>query len=67
MSRTFHHGERRIRVRAIRRKQPDIRRLGKAIVELALEQAAAELEAERAHAAVAAAKQRCVKKREAGE
>ena len=49
MSRTFHHGERRIRVRAVPRKQPDIRRLGKAIVELALQQAALDAEAKREH------------------
>jgi hypothetical protein len=45
MSRTFHHGERRIRVRAIRRERPDLAKLGRALIELAQAQA----EAEQAH------------------
>ena len=44
MSRTFHHGERQIRVRAIRNSPPDLRRLARALIELA--QAQAEVEAE---------------------
>lgn len=47
MSRTFHHGERRIRVRAIRRKEPDLRKLAGALIDLA--QAQLEAEAERQH------------------
>jgi hypothetical protein len=47
MSRTFHHGERRIRVRAIRRERPDLAKLGRALIELA--QAQAEAEAEQVH------------------
>ena len=46
MSRTFHHGERRIRVRAIRKDPPDLRRLARALIELAELQAEAEAEAE---------------------
>jgi hypothetical protein len=45
MSRTFHHGERRIRVRAIRRKEPDLRKLAGALIDLA--QAQLEADAER--------------------
>jgi hypothetical protein len=44
MSRTFHHGERRIRVRGIRRKDPDLRKLARALVDLALAEAEAEAE-----------------------
>lgn len=47
MSRTFHRGERRIRVRAIRRERPDLAKLGRALIDLA--QAQAEAEAERTH------------------
>lgn len=47
MSRTFHQGERRIRVRAIRRERPDLAKLGRALIDLA--QAQAEAEAERTH------------------
>ena len=32
MSRTFHDGSRRIRVRGIRRTQPDLRKLGHALL-----------------------------------
>ena len=45
MSRTFHRGERRIRVRQIRRDPPDLRKVAKALISLA--QAQAELDAER--------------------
>lgn len=51
MSRTFHHGERRIRVRAIRRERPDMRKLARALLELA--QAQAEAEAQDQHQAEA--------------
>ena len=47
MSRTFHHGERRIRVRGIRRKDPDLRKLARALIDLV--QAEAEAEAEEQH------------------
>jgi hypothetical protein len=47
MSRTFHHGERRIRVRAIRREKPDLRKLASALIDLA--QAQLEADAERQH------------------
>jgi hypothetical protein len=47
MSRTYHHGERRIRVRGIKRDQPDLRRIARALIEFA--QAEAEQEAEALH------------------
>jgi len=46
MSRTYHHGERRIILRGIRRERPDLRRVARAIVELAQMRAEAEAEAE---------------------
>lgn len=46
MSRTFHHGERRIRVRGIRRENPDLSKLARALLELAQAQAEADAEAE---------------------
>jgi hypothetical protein len=45
MSRTYHHGERRIRVRGVRRPT-DLRRLARALIELEYQQAQAEVEAE---------------------
>jgi hypothetical protein len=47
MSRTFHHGERRIRVRAIKRREPDLRKLAGALIDLA--QAQLETNAEHQH------------------
>lgn len=47
MSRTFHHGERRVRVRGIRRKDPDLRKLARALIDIV--QAEAEAEAEAIH------------------
>lgn len=47
MSRTFHHGERRIRVRGVRHESPDLRKLARALIDLA--QAQAEAEAEQQH------------------
>ena len=47
MSRTFHHGERRIRVRGVQKEPPDLRRLARALIELAQLEAEAEAEAER--------------------
>lgn len=56
MSRTFHHGKKggrrddsRIRVRGIRRETPDLRRLARALIELA--QAEAEAAAQADHEA----------------
>jgi hypothetical protein len=45
MSRTFHNGERRIRVKGIRRPT-DLRRLARTLIELEQAQAEAEAEAE---------------------
>jgi hypothetical protein len=45
MSRTFHHGERHIRVRGIRRPT-DLKRLARTLIELEAAQAEAEAEAE---------------------
>ena len=56
MSRTFHHGERNIRVRGIRKDPPDLRRLARALI--ALVEAEAEAEAEAEEAARRAAKRR---------
>ena len=48
MSRTYHHGERKIRVRGVRRPT-DLRRLARALIELEYQQAQAEAEAEATH------------------
>jgi hypothetical protein len=48
MSRTFHHGGRRERVRAARSNDPNLRKLARALIDLA--QAQAEAEAEALHA-----------------
>ena len=45
MSRTYHHGERKIRVTGVRRPT-DLRRLARALIELEYQQAQAEVEAE---------------------
>lgn len=45
MSRTYHHGERNIRVRGVRRTT-DLKRLARALIELEYQQAQAEAEAE---------------------
>ena len=45
MSKTFHHGERRLRIRSVRKNPPDLRRLSRALIELARAQAEAEAEA----------------------
>lgn len=47
MSRTFHRGERHIRVHGVRREVPDMRKYARAVIHLA--QAQAEVEAEAAH------------------
>ena len=57
MSRTFHNGERRIRVRGIRKDPPDLRRLARALIALAEAQAEADAQAEDARL------QRCDTKR----
>ena len=48
MSRTYYHGERRIRVRGVRRPT-DLRRLARALIELEYSQAQAEAEAKAQH------------------
>lgn len=42
MSRTFHHGERRIRVRGVAKDPPDLRRVARALIALAQAQAEAD-------------------------
>jgi hypothetical protein len=49
MSRTYHHGERRIRVRGQRRQPTDLKRLARALIELEYQAAQAEAEAEAEH------------------
>lgn len=46
MSRTYHDGSRRIRVRGIRRQQPDLRKLAAALLDLAQAQLEAEAQAQ---------------------
>ena len=46
MSRSFHHGERRIRVHAIKRERADLKRLARALISLVEAEAEAEAEAE---------------------
>jgi hypothetical protein len=67
MSRTYHHGERRIRVRGIRRPT-DLKRLARTLIELEYQQAQAEVEAEAEvkHQKQAKAKRSKAQKREAG-
>ena len=48
MSRTYRQGERRIRVRGVRRPT-DLRRLARALIELEYQQAQAEAEAQAQH------------------
>jgi hypothetical protein len=48
MSRTYHHGERKIRVRGVRRPT-DVRRLARALIEMEYRAAQAEAEAEAEH------------------
>jgi hypothetical protein len=45
MSRTFHHGERHIRVRGVRKDPADLRKLARALIALAQAQAEADAEA----------------------
>lgn len=46
MSRTFHDGDRRIRVKGIRRSKTDLRRLARVLIELEAANMEAEAEAE---------------------
>lgn len=46
MSRTFHDGSRRVRVRGVRRNQPDLRKLGRALLDIAQAELEAEAQAE---------------------
>jgi hypothetical protein len=46
MSRTYHHGNRNIRVRGIRRESTDLRRLARALIDLAHAEAEAQAESE---------------------
>jgi hypothetical protein len=55
MSRTYHHGQRKIRVRGIRRPT-DLKRLARALIELEYQQAQAEAAAEAEHRAKAKGK-----------
>lgn len=50
MSRTYHHGERKIRVRGVRRPT-DVKRLARALIELEYQAAQAEAAAEAEHQA----------------
>lgn len=50
MSRTYHHGERKIRVRGVRRPT-DVKRLARALIELEYQAAQAEAQAEAEHKA----------------
>jgi len=49
MSKKYDHRQRRIRVRAVRRGEPDLRKLARALLDLAVAQA--EADAERQHLA----------------
>lgn len=46
MSKTYRRGERRVRVRGIKRTTPDYRKLARALIDLAQAQAEAEAQAE---------------------
>jgi hypothetical protein len=54
MSRTFHHGERRIRARGIRQDPPDLRRVARTLIALAEAQAEADAQAQTEARAVTA-------------
>jgi hypothetical protein len=56
MSRTFHHGERRIRVRSVRKNNPDPRRIARALIAYARAQAEADAAADATRTARLAAK-----------
>lgn len=46
MSRTYHHGERRIRVRGVKKDPPDLRRMARALIALAQAETEAQADAE---------------------
>lgn len=46
MSRTFHQGDRRIRVKGVRRSKTDLRRLARVLIELEAAKTEAQAEAE---------------------
>ena len=56
MSRTFHSGDRRIRVKGIRRSKTDLRRLARVLIELEAAKMEAEAEAEYARDAKTSAR-----------
>lgn len=64
MSRTFHHGERRIRVKGVRRQPVDLRRLARALIELAQAEAEAAAQAEHEYVEAAKSKASSAKTRE---
>jgi hypothetical protein len=66
MSRTYHHGERRIRVRGERRPT-DLKRLARALIELEYQQAQAEAEAEAEQQQAKAKKPKPAKDPKAGQ
>jgi hypothetical protein len=66
MSRTYHHGDRKIRVRGIRRPT-DLKRLARALIELEYQQAQAEAEAEVEHRARSKAKRSKPRPRKGGQ
>jgi hypothetical protein len=66
MSRTYHHGERHIRVRGVRRAT-DVRRLARALIELEYQAAQAEAAAEVEHRQKQKAKGKKGKRRDDGE
>jgi hypothetical protein len=45
MSRTYHHGERRIRVRSIRKENPDAKKIARALIAYARAEAEKEAQA----------------------
>lgn len=67
MSRTYHHGkDRRIRVRDVRRRPTDARRLARALIELEFQAAQAEATAEAEHREKQAKRRPSRGKRESG-
>jgi len=59
MSRTYHHGkDRRIRVRGVKRRPTDLRRLARALIELEYQAAQDQADAEAEHRARSGAKGR---------
>jgi hypothetical protein len=52
MSRTYHHGKRRIRVKGERRNPPDLKRLARILMELVEAQAETDAQAQTKHPSV---------------